>query len=290
MKQWYVTILLCLHMSVNQAQITLPQLLQGQPPAQAAAYVQPLSDAMVIGLHSAQYPYPCPKQGFHFYLGITTNLVTIPEEAWRFRANVGEATDPNIIELPTVVGSSETASSQNENGTVQLYPGGLELNSILVSTPELRIGTLSGFDFGVRYSNYDYGQLLGRIRVQGFNIRYALVSDIDRDEFFALSIAYDFTSFNVQDALTSSNHGLRLAAGYQSEKFQIGGHGSFVLGIGQISYPSLDSESMVTENLAGTGHLIAGLGTGVTVWKLRIHAEVNIIPRTAYGIGLGLYL
>jgi|GEM_PF-6232883 len=272
----------------GSAQINLDQVLRGLDPEVAKGYVAPAADDLAIGMHQAQYDRPSNKKGFHLSIGVTLARLSISEDSWRFRTSVTQDGVDTELNLPTIWGPDEGVSSNTENGTVYRYPGGLAQQQLLVSVPQLRIGTVHNFDIGVRYANYDYGTLLGKIKMQGLSVRYALV-DTEPNTFGALSVMYDYSRIDVQDDLRVRGHSLGFMGGLQSPKVQLSGRVSFLLRKAELQYVNLRDESIDTA-LLNTGHWIAGLSAGVRVWHLSLHGEFNIIPETSYGMGVHLFL
>ncbi len=270
------------------AQINLDQVLRGLDPEVASGYVAPAADDLAIGMHQAQYDTPCNKRGFHLSLGVTLARLTISEESWRFQAEVTQEGVTSDLDLPTIWGPDEGVSTNSESGTIFTYPGGLAQQHLLVAVPQLRIGTVHDFDIGVRYANYDYGSLLGKIKMQGLSIRYALV-DTEPSTFGALSIMYDYSRIDVQEDLQVRGHSLGFMGGLQTPKLQVSGRLSFLLRTARLQYENLRGESIDTA-LLNTEHWIAGLSAGVKIWHFSVHGEFNIIPETSYGMGVHLFL
>ena len=284
-----VVILFLLNSVILKGQTGLDLTLKGLEPEIAKAYVQPFSDNFTGALHQNQYSWLVHHEGFHLQIGLDVNVFTISEASWRFRANVTEDGNTFERELPSLLGEGNTHIASGEDLSEFLYPGGLELSSILVAVPQLRIGNLLGFDFGFRYANYDYGSKLGRIKIQGFNARYSF-RDPETTSGIAASIAYDFAKFNVKETLSNTSHSVRAQIGYHCDRFQLGAHAGYIMGQGKIDYESLDQFSRTELKLNGYNSVIGGIGAGFRIWQIIAHTEFNILPTKSIGIGLAIFI
>ncbi len=271
--------------SASSAQSSLSSLLSELDDVYAIGYMQDFSETFVTGFHTAQYSWPIKEDDFYFQLGLDLNRVTVPRESWRFRANAPDGQAE--LDLPTLLGDNEPVSYQDDEGRSYDFPGGLALDNVLIASPQLRIGSLLGIDVGVRYANYDYGQLLGDIKVLGLNARYSL-GESSISERLAMSISYDYSRIQTLDVYESVNHSVRLLAGYRSDVIFIHAHGGFLLSQGELSLSRADSISIV--NLNRYTSPLVGAGLGVKVWKIVIHGEYTIVPLSSIGLSINLHL
>lgn len=140
----------------------------------ATGYLQPLADAFGATLNDAFfYSAYIPPSGFRISLEVPVMGVIFEDKDKTFNATTEGGFMPQTTRtVPTVVGDPK-AVIVSGNTTSFAFPGGLNVNSFGIATPQLRISSLRGTEAIVRWIAFDTGDVeFGDINLFGIGGRH----------------------------------------------------------------------------------------------------------------------
>jgi len=256
-------------------------------------YLQPLGDALGANLssnlfHSAKIP----KMKFNIELSIATATVFISNNQRTFEATPDASFTPANpsevpVTVPTVFGSTQSVTLAGEGGTATSFPGGVDLNAVPIAVPQLRVGSVFGTDFTVRYFGIDLGDELGSLSLFGFGIRHSISQ-------------YLPDAFPVQLAAGYYNHSLALENFSETSASLINIQGSKKFGLLMVysalgyesadtnfNYTSSEADGEVNLDLDTSNSLRFTLGAALKLGPLFVNADYNLGMSNVVSVGLG---
>lgn len=147
-------------------------------PANAAAYVDPLREALAAGLGTGLAPSGSVASGkqWHLRLGMQALRLGVDEDARTYRATLPASfpSSGNVV-APTIIGDprgANFAASGADSFTTIGFPGGFDLDRVALAIPQLSASAF-GFEATLRWASIDRGTTeLGDIRLLGLGGRY----------------------------------------------------------------------------------------------------------------------
>lgn len=181
----------------------------------SAGYIQPLADLFTANLHTGTREWSSIDTSLYFRIGMVAT-VSFPNASQKtFFAK----TDPDFTPLvpgdtkvPTIIGDINPVYVDGINGTAYVYPGGYNLESMPLATPQVTIGGIFHTEFSVRYFAFELKDDLGKVSMLGLGMRHSLnpyIPSLPVD----LSVGYFYQQFKDDPYLTHNAHLMSLHIG-----------------------------------------------------------------------------
>ncbi len=270
--------------------------LGGLTQENARKYLKPLPDAFSGALNTAIFRTGhIPDNGISLRVGLEAVVVGFNDKDRTYRPAhpVGFVTldQGEAVSAPTVIGDGDSRMVRGQAGTALYYPGGFDIGSLMIATPQLSFGYLYGTQAVVRFIAVDLGDVdLGEIQLLGLGLQHSVSRYFD-DLPLDLAAGFFYQSFRVGKDLIKSN----------ALHFNVTGSRRFgvlepYVGLG------IDSYSMDVEYESGldTGNtdiklsfdsknsLHFTLGASLVLPVVQLHAEINQANSTAIAAGLSI--
>ena len=184
----------------------------------ATGYLQPLVDAIGANLNSGIFrSASIPKIGVNIRLEVQVMGVIFSDDDKTFNAITerGFIPEQSYPLAPTVVGSTKAAYFYKGGGTA-VFPGGLDLHSLALAVPQLRIGAFYGTEAIFRYFSINAGDTdIGDIGLFGFGLRHSISQYLGPKLPVDLAAGFFWQKFTLGEDLISSN---AFSVGVQASK------------------------------------------------------------------------
>jgi hypothetical protein len=170
--------------------------------ANAVGYLQPLANAFGAALNSSfGYSASIPKASFHISLEAPVMGVIFEDEDRTFDATTESGFNPSTTaKAPTVVGNGDAVMVTGNGGATFAFPGGLDLNSLGLVVPQLRVGALMGTEALVRWIAFEQSDAdIGKISLFGIGGRHSISQYMGPKPLLDLAVGAMWQQVNVGD-------------------------------------------------------------------------------------------
>lgn len=143
----------------------------------AIGYLQPLTNAFGSALNSSfGYSAFIPRRGFHLSLEAPVMGVIFEDADRTFQASSEAGFQPvTTVTVPTAIGSGNGVTVPGASGTSFAFPGGLDLHSLGLTVPQVRLSSWRGTEAVVRWIALNTGNAdIGDIGLFGVGGRHSL--------------------------------------------------------------------------------------------------------------------
>jgi hypothetical protein len=143
----------------------------------ATGYMAPLVDGFRSNLNSGLFHSArVPTGGFYVGLEFVGTATLFGEDSRTFMATTEGDFEPEITtEAPTVVGDTEAVYVTGDSALTFVFPGGFDVDNMILSCPQLRVGSWKGTEVVGRLILYDTGSTeVGRLGVWGVGVRHSV--------------------------------------------------------------------------------------------------------------------
>ncbi len=270
--------------------------LGGLTQENAKKYLQPLPDAFSGALNTAIFRTGhIPDRGLSIRIGVEAVVVGFNDKDRTYRPThpVGFVAQDQAeaVSAPTVVGDGTFRAVPGQAGTTLYYPGGFDIGSLLIATPQLSFGYLFGTQAVVRFIAVDLGDAdLGEIQLLGLGLQHSVSRYLDNLP-LDLAAGFFYQNFQVGKDLIKSN----------ALHFNVTGSRRFgvlepYVGLGIDSY-SMDVEyesgldagtTDIKLSFDSKNSLHFTLGASLILPVVQLHAEINQANSTAIAAGLSI--
>ena len=258
--------------------------------ANATGFLQPLADVLTSNFNTGSVHKTAVDSGFHAYFGIiTTNTFIFSNNLKYFDGQTPDNFSPSqTASASTILGPSSITSVAGTNGTSYSFPAGLGLRNFALAVPQLTIGSVFGTEISVRYFAYNFGGSFGTLTFKGGGIRH------DFGRYFLKKSKYKLTAEatyqELQTGIYSNLKVLKVGvyAGKQGKKFNYFAYLGFQQGKMSINYQHSEDSKNYSYQLSNKNPLLVGVGGGMKLGILRLHAQVNFISPIVAAVGVGI--
>ncbi len=276
----------------DAARAQLDVNLGGLDDANAEAYLMPLSGALCSGLGSGTFRTGfIPQTGFHITLGVEAMSIGFDDDDRLY-----QPTDPPGFisteekEVPTVIGDLKSVSIAGEGGTSRSFPGGFDMDYLILGAPELRIGCVQGTRLVGRFMVVELGDAdLGDMQLFGIGAEHSLSQ-------YAPTLPVDvaagvmYQHFEIGDVVTSSFvqfrvTGSRLVRPWL-EPYAGVGYDTCTLK-GEYTYTAEGDEQDVELELDRENSFHGVVGVNLRLGGFAIHSEYNLAAESGVTVGFG---
>jgi hypothetical protein len=264
----------------------------GLDEANAEGYVLPLAGGLSSGLGSGTFRTGyVPQEGFHFSIGVEAMSVGFDDADRLYQPS----DPPGFVSIakkkvPTVIGDLNSVTIAGEGGTERPFPGGFDMDYLVLAAPELRVGSFMGTRAIVRWIVVKLGDAdLGDMSLFGIGAEHSLSQYMPTLPFH-LAAGLMYQSFDIGDVLSSNYIQFRVtgsrAVSSWLEPYAGIGYDSFGLK-GEYTYKAEGTEENVKIELDRDNSLHAVLGVNLHLGGFTAHSEYNLAAESGVTVGFG---
>ncbi|MFC1799568.1 DUF6588 family protein [Candidatus Eisenbacteria bacterium] len=166
--------------------------------ANAKGYLEPLVDAagadLSLGLFESAY---IPTDGWFVKIEVRGMGTWLKNDEKTFMATTEDGFSPETTtDAPTVVGPGEAVEVENEAGAKFFFPGGFDLNSLALATPQIRFGAFKGTEGLIRFAAGVIGDNeLGDLQLWGVGVRHSISQYLNPDLGYNIAAGFMYSNF-----------------------------------------------------------------------------------------------
>lgn len=262
----------------------------------ARKYLEALPEAFSGALNTAIFRTgDIPERGLSLRIGVEAVLVGFNDDDRTYRPTHPVGFMPlnpdEAAVAPTVIGDGASRSVPGQAGTTLYYPGGFDIGSLMIATPQLSFGYLLGTQAIVRFVAVDLGDAdLGEIQLLGLGLQHSISRYLDNLP-VELAAGVFYQNFQVGKDLIKSNALHMNITG--SRRF---GVLEPYVGLGVDSY-SMDVEyrsdvdnadADIKLSFDSQSSLHFTLGASLNLPVVQLHVEFNQARSTALAAGISI--
>jgi len=164
----------------------------------AKGYLEPLVAAagtdLNLGLFESAH---IPVDGWYVKLEIRGMGTWFKDDERTFAATTEDGFSPETTtEAPTVVGPGDAVEVGSPGGAKFFFPGGFDLNSLALGTPQIRFGAAKGTEGLIRFAAGQIGDNeLGDLQLWGIGVRHSISQYLDPGLGYNIAAGFMYSSF-----------------------------------------------------------------------------------------------
>ena len=274
-----------------KAQSTIGDYIDSYAGENAAPYVQPLADMFTSNINTGVWEWSAI--GSEFYLRLKLQgMASFPTESMKTFTGrtTGDFRPEQTAIVPTIIGDSESVILQGNNNTTYVFPGGFDMNRMILGTPQVTIGGFLNSEITGRFLAFDLGNDLDRVNFYGIGARHS-ISNYFTDSPIDLSVGYMYHHTAAGDYLDSDQHLFSAHVGKSGRILS----GQFMVGY-QTSESDIhymfddgDDQTEVNLNVTNQNPFIMEAGLGVKLGPVMASSAISYSEHVAASLGLGLF-
>ncbi len=247
-------------------------------------YFKPLVNGLNNSLHSGLFPSSDFSNKFHFYIGVNANISFIKEKDWYFEGVTELPYEPETKrEVATVFGPNSAEVLQSSNGEVYVFPGGFEMDKLLLGIPQISIGGFANTNVTFRFMATSLDKELNDLSLFGVGVQHNL-SPYFGFENFALNIEGSYHKFKMGDWMSSDFIMVRSSIAKSFNIFRAYGFLGYQNGQAELMN---ESKQVVTTSKADN-FLLFGIGGALELAFINLNLECIVNSYISLNAGLGL--
>jgi hypothetical protein len=251
--------------------------------------MQPFGDALGALYNSGWfYRAYVPESGLHIHVGFVVSSVWIPSDQRVFKATTEDYFQPTVTtnNAPTIFGRTRGFSVEGDGGTEYFFPGGLDINALAYTVPQITIGSLYGTELIIRYFGIKLGGDFGKLRLGGLGIRHNLDRYLFPDSDVELSVGFFAQAFKIGTQLHSRAFMFSAQSGYTLKNWNFYGALGFRTTNADIEYITDDDEE-INFDLDRNNSLYLTVGAAYHLGPVVFSSDINISDYTVFSFTLG---
>ncbi|NBC84067.1 MAG: hypothetical protein GVY19_11920 [Bacteroidetes bacterium] len=280
--------------SIAQTSLDFEDVIGAYQGDNGEKFVQPLADVVTANFNSGLYHNAvAPKLGLQIYVGVKGMIGFIPDKNKTFMAQPPGYFEPqDLVEAPTLMGSSDAVVVDGENSTQAAFPGGLEVNWIPLAVPQLTLGSVYGTNLTLRYFQLGLSEDIGDIQIFGWGLKHNISQWIPG--FIPLDLAAGFylNEFQFTDYVEGSAGMVNLQASYTKLLITVYGGLGYEFSDLSIAYTFEDEESNtelpISYDLQGNNTMRLTAGVALNLGPVKLNVDYNLAYQSTLSFGLGL--
>jgi hypothetical protein len=261
-------------------------------------YFGPLIKAISTNMNTSPYhTADIPANGLVLRLEVPVMGLIFSDDEKTFNAvTEGNFSPRQTVEAPTVVGSGNSVTVDGDGGTSYTFPGGLDLNSLALTVPQLRIGAVAGTEALVRFIALNIGDTdLGKLNFFGLGIRHSISQYFGPAPPVNVAASFTYQRFKLGEnedgsdlSLTNTySFGIQVSTRYVQYLVPYTGlsYDTYSTDV-EYQYERLGETEDVTLDFTGdTLHWLIGLN--LDLYNVYFFAEYNVASQNSFALGLG---
>lgn len=256
--------------------------------ANGSGYLQPLADVFGANFNTGLFHSAhIKKMGFQIYLGVVTSTSFIPDKRKTFTATTeGNFAPVKTAVVPTVLGPAKAVNVSGNNGTVYVFPGGLDVSMLPLAVPQLTVGSVFGTDVTVRYFGYNINKDIGHLTVFSWGLRHSISQYV---KVLPLDLAVGFykQQFSVGDLIKCNAWYVSAQASKRVMLFTFYGGLGYENSKMDIHYTQNDN-TKIDFSLTGSNKLRFTAGVTFNLGPVKLNVDYNLASQSVLCAGLGI--
>ena len=257
----------------------------------AAPYVQPLADIFTSSINTGVWEWSTIDKDFYLRLKLQ-GMMSFPSESMRTFTGrtTGNFSPQQTAVVPTIIGDESSVILQGNNNSVYVFPGGLDMERVILATPQITVGGFLNSEVTARFLAFPIGDDLNRVRFYGIGGRHS-ISNYFTNSPIDFSLGYMYHHTEAGDYLNSDQHLVSAHVGKSgkilSGQFSVGYQASN----SDLHYMYDDGEMQREVNLTLTNNnpFIMEAGLGVKLGPVMASSSISYSEHVAVAAGLGLF-
>ena len=179
----------------------------------ATPYLQPLADLFSSNLNTGVWEWSGMPDKFYIRIKLQ-GMLSLPDKSMRtFTGKTTGDFEPfTSAEVPTIIGNNTPVIIQGNDNTFYVFPGGYDLDKILLGTPQVTVGGLLHTELSGRFIAVELSKDIGRVEMTGVGFRHD-ITGWGSDPSFDFSVGYFYHHVQSEGYLNSHHHYLSAQLG-----------------------------------------------------------------------------
>ena len=251
-------------------------------------YARPLLESFTSALHTNIFSTSLGSldQGFHIGISATASIGFV-SDAKRL-IEVFSDIEGNDIDVPSIFGSPESITITDDDGLVETYPGGFNVDIVPMVVPQIQISNIAGTEMVIRYFGAKVNDDFGSVKLLGIGLRHNLAYHKIAPEYDAM-IGIAYHQVEVGKSVTGNSFLGSFSWGKSTEKFSYYGIMAYQIGNYEVEYIN-NSDVIPVEiklDIGTKNSFMLGAGAGVLVGPFRANAELSYSAELLFSLNLG---
>jgi len=257
----------------------------------AVPYVQPLADVFTSNINTGVWDWSSIGQDFYLRLKLQGMFSFPSESMMTFTGRTtGDFRPAQTAVVPTILGDEDAVIIQGEDNTTYFFPGGFDLDQVILGTPQVTVGGFLNSEITARFLAFPLKNDLDRIRFYGIGARHS-ISNYFTDSPIDLSVGYMYHHTEADDYLNSDQHLVSAHIGKSWRIFSgqlMFGYQTSNSDIHYIYDEGGPDETEVDLTILNENPFIMEAGVGAKFGPLMATGSVSYSEHVAAALGLGL--
>ncbi len=247
-------------------------------------YFRPLANGLNNALHSGLFPASDFEDKFHFYFGVNASMSFIPDKAMTFDGTTEAPYTPETtLEVPTVFGPNEAiVLDEGDGGEVYVFPGGFEMDKLLLGVPQISIGGVANTNLTVRFLAIPLDDEIGDADLLGIAVQHNLSPYIGLENFI-VTFEAAYHKFKMGDWLDSDVIMARSSVIKTFDNARVYGF----LGYQKGNLDLVNTQDDITVTSKSDNSLLFGVGGTVELAVINLNFECLVNSFITINAGLG---
>jgi hypothetical protein len=252
-------------------------------PTNGDGYFKPLANGLNNALHSGLFPASDFKDEFHFYIGANASMSFISDKHWYFDGMTEDPFTPTTtVEVSTVVGPNEAVVLNSNGGEVYVFPGGFEMNKLLLGIPQISLGGVANTNATIRFLAVPLDEDLGDLSLFGIALQHHISPYFDLEN-VAITVEGGYHKFKMGDWMDSDFLMFRSTVARAYDKARLYGF----LGYQKGKLELVNAEENITTTSTSDNSLLFGVGASAELSIFNFNFECLINSYVCLNLGLG---
>lgn len=268
-----------------QAQ-TLNDIVSKYGNENGSGFMQPLADTFGANLNSGLFQSAkIQPTGFHLNFSVMLIGAPVPDSRKTFSAKTeGFFSPQTTADAPTLFGSTDGKTVSGVGGTSYVFPGGLDVNMLMIAVPQLTVGNYYGTDATVRFVQAKVGDSFGHLKLYGIGVRHNINQYFKK---LPLDVAFGFyyQHFEIGDIVSANATLISAQGSYSTGVLTVyGGPGVEISNL-DVNYTGTSGKIVLA--LKGANAVRFTAGGLLSLAFFRLYADFNLSSQSTFVVGFG---
>jgi hypothetical protein len=173
-----------------------------------------------------------------------------------------------------------------DGGTGYMFPGGIDLNALAYTVPQITIGSLYGTELIIRYFGIRLGGEFGKLRLGGLGIRHNIDQYLFPESDVELSVGIFGQAFKIGTQLHSRSMMFSVQSGYTYKKWNFFGSLGYRTSNADIEYIDEDGVEL-NYDLDTANRIYINAGAAYHLGPVVFSSDINFSDFTVFSFTLG---
>lgn len=274
-----------------QPRTTIEDYLDAYLGTNARPYLQPLADLVTSNIHTGVWDWAAISKDKLYVKIKAQGMMSIPIEDMRDFSGTtsGDFTPVTTVNAPTIIGDESAIIITGDNNNTYVFPGGYDLNELILGTPQLTIGGFLNTEISGRFLAIPFNNNIGDVDLWGLGIRHSL-SNYFEDSPIDLSVGYFHHHLHAGNYLNSNQNLYSLMIGKSGPV--LSGHisANYQTGLHNVDYMYEDGATQYDVNMdvENSHPWLWEVGAGMKLGPVMINGAVSYSYFPTFALGAGL--